>query len=114
MILSLGSTGFALTINDPGVVGTVEPATQNASVPNKREWANYLLSLGASATVTVDGNTPLDGSTENYKTSTTDYNAVVTGGTQDNSGNLNVSAYTYVMAKYDGQNTLKYLNLKIL
>ena len=99
----------ALTINDAGVVGTVEAGTQNSSPPNETEWANYLLSLGASATTTADGNTPLDGQNETYKTSSTDYNGTLSTGTQSgavgsNDPIPNVAGAEYALVKYDGQN----------
>ena len=97
----------ALSINDTGVVGTIEAGTQNAGQAsgNETEWANYLLGLGDSVTTTVDGNTPVDGTTENYATSSTDYNGTLTGaGTRINSATPDVSSYTWVLAKYDGQN----------
>jgi hypothetical protein len=100
----LNSNAFALALNDPGVVGTIEAGTQNSSVPNEIQWGQYLLDLGASATVTADGNTPLDGATENYETSTTDYSGTLTGGTQVGGGVLDPSGYDYVLAKYNGQN----------
>ena len=99
----------ALTINDAGVVGTVEAGTQNSSPPNETEWANYLLSLGASTTTTADGNTPLDGQNETYKTGSNDYNATLSTGTQsgpvgDNDPIPNVAGSDYALVKYDGPN----------
>ena len=104
MLLVFGAQAHALTINDTGVVGTIESGTQANPVANEIEWANYLLSLGESATVTADGNTPLDGATENYATSSTNYNGTLTGGLQIMSPTPDVSGYEYVLGKYDGQN----------
>jgi hypothetical protein len=102
-VLALGMTfsANALTLTDAGVVGTVEPGTENSSVANEVIWANYLLSLAANQTTSFDANS--SGSAENYKTGPTDYNGTLTGGTQI-SGSTDVSGYTYVLAKYDGQN----------
>ena len=99
----------ALTINDAGVVGTVEAGTQNSSPSNETEWANYLLSLGATTTTTADGNVPLDGQNETYKTSSTDYNGTLSTGTQSapvgtNDPIPNVAGSQYALVKYDGQN----------
>lgn len=100
--LAVAAYANPLTINSPGVVGTVEPGTQNASVANEVEWANYLLGMTKSSSITIDGNTPPDGDTENYATSATEYDGTLTGGIQIDS--TDVSGYMYVMAKYDGQN----------
>jgi hypothetical protein len=107
MTLVLGLTmaagqGYALTINDPGVVGAIESGTQNSSVDNEIAWANYLLSLGANAAVTADAPDDTQAATENYTTGSTDYNATLTGGVQ--LGGTDASGYEYVLAKYDGQN----------
>ena len=100
----MAASGFALTINDPGVVGTIDSGTQNASVDNVTEWANFLLGLGANETVTADGNTPLDGVTEDYATSSTDYSDTLTGGLRINGATPDVSGYEWVLGKYDGKN----------
>ena len=104
MIIGFSSSGFALTINDPGVVGIIDAGTQNSSVDNEIDWANYLLSLGANATTFHDGNIPPDGVTEYYETSSTDYNGTLTGGLQIGGATPNVSGYDWVLGKYDGQN----------
>jgi len=109
--LFLATPSQALTLNDLGVVGAIDTGTQNSSVANELEWANYLLGLANNVDVTVDGNTPLDGENERYRTRTsgTSYSGTLTGGVQVQ-GNpaepltYNVSGYTYVLAKYDGQN----------
>ena len=101
----MATSGFALSINDTGVVGSIEAGTQDAAVGNVTEWANYLLGMGASQSITVDGNTPLDGVTENYATSSTDYNGTVSGGTRINGATPGgLSGFTWVLGKYDGQN----------
>ena len=97
----MATSGFALTINDPGVVGSIEAGTQDASVDNVTEWANYLLGLvGLGTTATADGNTPLDGSTENYANSnTTDYSGTLTDGLRINGSTPDVSGYDWVLGK---------------
>ncbi|MBN2506764.1 MAG: hypothetical protein JXQ71_08730 [Verrucomicrobia bacterium] len=93
----------ALTISDPGVAGTIEPGTENSSVANELAWANHLLGLtGTAATDSHDANG--DGHDEQYKTGSTDYSGSLTGGTQIGGGSTDVSAYEWVLAKYDGQN----------
>jgi len=99
----------ALSINDAGVVGTVEAGTQNSNPLNETEWANYLLSLGATTTATTDGNTPPDGATETYETGTNNYDGTLSTGTQsgavgDNDPIPNVAGAEYALVKYDGQN----------
>ena len=105
LVAGMMTSGFALSINDTGVVGTIEnPANQNAEVDNVTDWANYLLGLGAGATVIADGNTPTDGVNENYATSTTDYNGTLTGGLRIDGATPDVGHYEWVLGKYDGQN----------
>ena len=100
----MATNGFALSINDAGVVGTIEAGTQDASVDNVTEWANYLLGLDANKSVTEDGNTPLDGADEHYETSNTNYDGTLTGGLRINGATPDVSGYDWVLGKYDGQN----------
>jgi hypothetical protein len=101
---------FALTINDAGVVGTIEAGTGNGSnASNETDWSNYLLSLGANATVTTDADTPPNGNNETYKTGSNDYNATLSTGTQsaaigDNDPIPNVAGSQYALVKYDGPN----------
>lgn len=92
---------YALVLDDPGVVGTIEAGTQNSSIANEVQWANFLLDMGADEFQTTDGNNPPDGKTENYQTSLTDYNGFLTGGTQVQNS-TDVSGYEWVLAKYDG------------
>ena len=99
----MSSQAFALTINDAGVVGTVEAGTQNASVGNVTDWANYLLGLAINTAVTADGNTPTDGVTENYETGNNDYSGTLTGGTRVDGATPSIVAFEWVMGKYDGQ-----------
>jgi hypothetical protein len=99
----------ALTLTTPGVVGAIYTGTQPSPASNELAWANYLLGLGANATVTVDAPGDSDPATEQYRTSATDYNATLSGGTQVPGNNAqpstyNVSAYSWVLAKYDGKN----------
>jgi hypothetical protein len=95
---------YALTIDDAGVVGSVDAGTQSADVGNVTDWANYLLSLGTSTSVTTDGNNPLDGVNETYETGINDYSGTLTGGTRINGSQPNINGFEWVMAKYDGQN----------
>lgn len=100
--VTLVGPAYALTINDPGVVGTVDAGTQNSSTDNEEDWSNYLLSLGTNTTSTFDADG--NGTTEDYETGNNDYSGTVSGGTQIDDGSNDVSGYLWVLAKYDGQN----------
>lgn len=105
--LVLAPQAQALLITDPGVVGTIEAGTQSANVDNELDWANYLLSIvGTDVMVTLDGNIPLDGDTENYHTGATDYSGILTGGNQMQAtgGAPDMSSYEWAFGKYDGEN----------
>jgi hypothetical protein len=106
----VSSSAFAITLNDPGVVGTVTDGAP-ADTDSEVVYVNTLLSLAANVTTTIDG--------ELYKTSSTDYTGSVSAtgavkmNTTDAGFSLTVSGYTYVLAKYDGNNggsVLWYLN----
>ena len=100
----MAASGFALSIDDTGVVGTIDSGTQNASVDNVTEWANYLLGMSVNQTITIDGNTPLDGVTEDYETGNNDYSGTLTDGLRINGSTPDVSGYEWVLGKYDGKN----------
>jgi hypothetical protein len=100
---SFSANATALTINDPGVVGTVQDAVPFSDA-NAQTYINNLLSLGANSGPTSIG-------TETYTTSSTDYNGTV--GTVAGSGDCTTnpsgctsvgSGYDYIIAKYDGPN----------
>ncbi|MCA9469202.1 MAG: PEP-CTERM sorting domain-containing protein [Nitrospira sp.] len=97
----MATSGFALSLNDAGVVGTIEAGTQSSNVANEIAWAQHLLNMGASATQTVNAGGPP--ATENYATSNVDYNGTLNNGTQVGVS-TNILAFEYVLAKYDGQN----------
>ena len=104
-----GDYSDGMQINDCGIVGTVDAGTQNASVDNVTDWANYLLNLGINASVTADGNVPLDNVTEDYQTnSIKDYDPsgtlVLSGGTRVNGATPRIDVFEWVMGKYDGKN----------
>lgn len=101
-LMGQGASAMPLTIDDSGVAGIIEAGTENSSVDNEVAWANYLLSLGASTTTTYDAN--MDGHNESYETGIHDYNGTLSGGVQIDGGINDVSAYEWVLAKYDGQN----------
>ena len=100
----MATSGFALTINDPGVVGIIDSGTQNASVDNVTDWANYLLGLAINTSVTADGNSPTNGATEDYETGNNDYSGTLTGGLRIDGATPDVSGYEWVLGKYDQQN----------
>ena len=103
----LSSQAYALSINDTGVVGTIEPSSgSGSSVSDELAWANYLLTL-ATSKVDISADADADGKIELYNTGTNAYSVVtpLTGGTKDDSGSLgNITGYEYVLAKYDGPN----------
>ena len=95
---------WAILIDDAGVVGTIWTNNQNSSTSNEIDWANYLLGMVASDTDTADGNNPLDGFTEDYATSSTDYNGTIIDAFQDTSTSLTGwTSYEFVLGKYDGK-----------
>ena len=100
----------ALTINDAGVVGTIEAGTGNgSSASNETEWSNYLLSLGANATTTADANTPLDGKPRRTRRDpTTTMGRFPLVPSQVRSGPTipfrTLPASEYALVKYDGPN----------
>ena len=100
----MATTAMALTINDSGVVGTIDAENQNASLTNVTDWANHLLGMDDNASKTIDGNSSPDGVTEIYQTSNTNYDGTVSGGIRINESTPDVSSYEWVVAKYNGQN----------
>lgn len=104
----------ALTINDPGVVGFIDTdidvnGGQPTLVANEVAWANSLLALGINQNQVFDSaNDVTSPERERYRTSSTDYNAVLTGGTQvqapAGSPLPSALAYQYILVKYDGPN----------
>lgn len=97
------SANAVMTLDTPGIAGTVEAGNQNASEANVTAWANHLLSLGANDTdvFDADGN---DTDEETYATGDSDFNGLLTGGLRVNGAKPDVGAFEWVMAKYDGQN----------
>lgn len=101
LALGMSSSAFALSINDPGVVGTVTDGAPS-SIADETIYVNTLLGLAANVTQTIGG--------ELYKTSSTDYSGTVAESgafkmnTTDAGFSLTVSGYDYVLAKYDGLN----------
>lgn len=98
------STARAILLTDPGVVGTVtlNGNTDNANATTAANYLNQLLSMVANQTLTI----PLpDGLI--YQTGPTNYNGAVNAGNatrvDDGSGNV-PAGYSFVIAKYDGQN----------
>lgn len=101
-IALLTAPAYALTINDPGVVGAASGESgSGGAVALALGVSNKLLSMAAG---TADGaGCDLNGALECYRTSTTEYTGSVSGGTEvggaTNAGSTN---YEYVLAKYDG------------
>lgn len=99
--LGLCTSAQAISLTDPGVVGTVTDGAPS-SIADEVIYANTLLGLAANVTTTIDG--------ELYKTSSTDYvgsvsaTGAVKKNTTDAGFSLTVSGFEYVLAKYDGLN----------
>jgi hypothetical protein len=103
----LTAPAYALTINDPGVVGAASGETGgDANVATATAIAQHLLDMAASTT-DLPG-CDIDGTTTCYETSSTEYagapSTVLTGGVRVDGGSTDVSGFTYVLAKYNGNN----------
>jgi hypothetical protein len=94
-----GTAAFALTINDPGVVGTVK----DASPPSfDNVYVQTLLNMGPSEHQFVPNNPPLGDHT--YDTSSTDYNGLLSGAGHDGTGTTLDAGYDFAIAKYGNGN----------
>jgi len=90
----------ALTLNDPGVVGTATGATGAANPTERLSIAQKLLDMTANTSDLAFGNPARD-----YFTSTTEYSGTITSSLEVATGSLVVPAgWEYALAKYDGQN----------
>jgi hypothetical protein len=101
----LAAPVYSLTINDAGVVGAASGETGgNANETTATAIANHLLAMGASES--DPDPCSLSGTTTCYKTSSTDYNGTldVADATKVDGGSNDVSGFTWVLAKYDGDN----------
>ena len=104
----------AISINDAGVVGTIEQGTQNSSEEIEIQWAQYL--LGLTENLNVDFNPPtssgvtdngdnINGDTEYYETGSNAYSGTLTDAFKQDGGLLTGwTNYEWVLGKYDGQN----------
>lgn len=98
--LLLGCALYAdpLTLNSPGVVGTLDGKLANNSVDNQIVAAQHLLDMGAN---TVD---PLNAALGlYYRTSSTEYSGVLTGGTPIVGDVTAESGWEFAFVKYDGK-----------
>jgi hypothetical protein len=87
-----------LTIEDAGVVGTIEGGPQAANVATVTPWAQFLLDQDNGYDDTVSG--------IHYTTRTTppEYDGTLTGGTRIDGSKINITGFEWVLGKYDGQN----------
>lgn len=98
-----------LTLTSPGVVGDANflSADGGGNPTVLTAVAQYLLSLGASANVTV-ANVPPGSASRTFMTGSTDTyqdSGTLTLGLQDSTGNTTVaSGWKYAIAQYDGPN----------
>ncbi len=98
----VAGSASALTIDSPGVVGTIVVG-EPASDANEAIWVNYLLSLGATTTSVANLGNPAANHT--FTTGINDFNGTVSSASslKDTTGNNSVPAgYDFVLAKYDG------------
>jgi hypothetical protein len=99
---------YALTIDDTGVVGSIDQAVvsnQAANPTNETAWANYLIDLGLNADTTVDAPGDDSDDPERYETNANiDYSSGTDFALGTQHSGTDVTGYTYVLAKYDGQN----------
>jgi hypothetical protein len=101
LAVGMSSSALAISINDPGIAGTVTDGAPS-SIADEVVYVNTLLGLGANVTTTIAG--------ELYKTSSTDYNGTVVeaGAMKKNATDagfsLTVSGFDWILAKYDGLN----------
>jgi hypothetical protein len=101
-IALIAAPAYALTINDPGVVGAASGETgSGGAVARALEISNHLLAMAAN---TADpAACDLNGDAACYRTSTTEYTGSVSGGTEVTGGGVGgFDGYVYVLAKYDG------------
>ena len=97
---SLSSNASALTINDPGVVGTVNGVSgDGGSLPAELVLAQNILNLATG----VNDYQYAGDTAHYYDASTTDYSGTLSGGVAGKVQDLTVTGVDYVLAKYDGQ-----------
>lgn len=88
-----------LTLNSPGVVGTLNGKTGANPPEDEALWAQHLLDMLKSSVDNIY--TPGTG----YRTSDTEYSDTLDYvGKDESQGNVVNGNYLYVFAKYDGQN----------
>jgi hypothetical protein len=99
IVLAFAIQAQALTINDPGVVGTVDGLAGDNTGNDALGFAQHLLDMAANTTESFGS------PAHTYKTSTTDYNGtLIKIGLDDSGGYVVPSGYQYALAKYDGKN----------
>jgi hypothetical protein len=101
--LTSTTANAVLTINDPGVVGTVKGLAGDTG-PQEAGFAQHLLDLPAN---TVNESYAIAPNPAHiYNTSSTDYTGTIIGpGVQGAAGDYTVDAgWQYALAKYDGKN----------
>jgi VPDSG-CTERM motif len=97
---SLSSNASALTINDPGVVGTVNGVSgDGGSLPAELVLAQNILDLATG----VNDYQYAGDTAHYYDASNTNYSGTLSGGVAGSVQDLTVTGVDYVLAKYDGQ-----------
>jgi VPDSG-CTERM motif len=96
----------ALAFNDTRVVGTVTPATP-ASPAARADYINFMIALAPGGAGVLDGNTITRSTNLFGSLPTADATGALTG--SSTSINLGAGGFTYLFAKYDGQNDLSFV-----
>lgn len=97
---------IALTFNDSHVVGTVTPVTP-ASPAARADYINFMIALAPGGAGVLDGNTITRSTNLFGSLPTADATGALTG--SSTSINLGAGGFTYLFAKYDGQNDLSFV-----
>ena len=98
--LATSSFGAVLTINSPGVVGTVAGQPFAPNLANEIVAAQFLLNLPTNSGLVVG---PFSLITPAYQTGANNYSGTLLNGVQGLT-NYGVSGYDWGFAKYDGPN----------
>jgi VPDSG-CTERM motif len=97
---------IALTFNDSHVVGTVTPVTP-ASPEARADYINFMIALAPGGAGVLDGNTITRSTNLFGSLPTADATGALTG--SSTTINLGAGGFTYLFAKYDGQNDISFV-----
>jgi hypothetical protein len=97
---------IALTFNDGHVVGTVTPVTP-ASPAARADYINFMIALAPGGAGVLDGNTITRSTNLFGSLPAADATGALTG--SSTTINLGAGGFTYLFAKYDGQNDISFV-----